>query len=148
MAAVLVAASVLSTLGVAWSVSSSASRIPDDGSSQYFNGYYAAGESINLNYSTIPDGRYWLGYSMDVVADSPAPDATLFCSFVDPNGRIDYLMSALVVTAANGKPQSLENRSAFELPSLTIALRCTPSVEGELSAQFTNIKVDIERIPD
>jgi hypothetical protein len=146
--AALAAASVLSLVGAAWSVSSSAARTPTDGSSQYYNGYYEAGDSLNLNYATIPDGRYALGYSMTVVADSPTPDALLVCSFVDPNGRIGYLADNYTVFPADGTPQQLDLNQPYELPSITIALRCSPTTSGELSVQFTNIAVTIDRVGD
>jgi hypothetical protein len=146
--AALAAASVLSLAGAAWSVSSSAARIPDDGSSQYYNGYYEAGDPLNLNYATIAEGRYALGYSMTVVADSPAPDALLVCSFVDPNGRIDYLANNYMVFPADGTPQQIDLNQPFDLPSLTIALRCSPTLSGELSVQFSNIAVTIDRVAD
>jgi hypothetical protein len=146
--AALATASVLSVVGAAWSVSASSMRTPDDGSSQYYSGFYQAGDPLNLSYATIPEGRYWLGYSMTVTADSPNPDAQLVCSFVDPNGQIEYLRDDLKVTDVNGTSQVVERRSTFELPSITIALRCVPTVSGHFSAQFSDIYVTIERSGD
>ena len=148
MVAALAAATVLCVLGAAWTVSSSAARTPTDGSSQYYNGYYEAGEPLNLSYATIPDGQYVLGYSMTMLANSAAPDALVNCSFVDPNGQIGYLSTDFSVSPADGTVKRIERQAAFDLPSLTIALRCSPTVTGEFSAQFSDIAVTIERVGD
>ena len=146
LAIALVGVTLVCALVSTWSFAAGApsKASADRGDDLYVAGYYSVDESITLAYRTVTYGEYDLGYSMEVRLTTSDASTVLECGWVDPNFVIGYLDSSpREVVAALGTATPLAFTGFFQLPNVTIALRCSPSQTGELSAQFSNVELAI-----
>ena len=109
----------------------------------YFDGYYEENSALPLGYTTLAEGRYRLGYSLEVRATSSEPDTELRCNFADSNGIIGYLAGEVQRVPADGTLHHLEYTRVFPLPEITVALRCAPSRTGHFTADFRVTSVSV-----
>jgi hypothetical protein len=91
-----------------------------------FTGRFSAVDPIRLTNKTITGGRYLVGYSMQVLFSTTEP-VTLACSVIDTNGIITGL-NGMSRTVPSGKWTNIEVENTYELPDLTLGIRCVPTV--------------------
>jgi len=104
-------------------------------------GFHEAGEKFDLGGRTIDRGRYTAGYSLEVRVLSPMPDLLVECMLVDLSGQITGFDQPEMLARANGEWVELKYEDVLELPDATLSIRCSPTVTGELSASFRNVRL-------
>ncbi|MCU1404091.1 MAG: hypothetical protein JWQ43_394 [Glaciihabitans sp.] len=142
----LLAVSLAGAVGAAVAFEAHTNATPVDARNPYYNGYFEAEQAIGLEYTSLAEGRYRLGYSMDVRFGAQDSRTMLICSFVDSNGIIGYLSGEVQRVPADGQQYHLEYERVFPLPEITVGLRCSPNRSGQLSAQFADIRVSVEEL--
>lgn len=93
---------------------------------------------------TILGGRVHVSYAFDVLFD-PAHElkpSTLRCGLVDTSGRLDFFEGSRTMAPA-GTWTHLEFASNYDLPELTLGIRCSPSKNGPASIAFRNIQLAV-----
>jgi len=130
---------------VAAAVAGSIADDPPVGSSSIpvtlISGFHSAGEKFDLGGRTVDRGRYVIGYSLEVKMISAMPYATMDCMLVDLSGALTNIDQPLQVASANGIWTRLSFTNVYELPEVTLSIRCTPNMTGDLSASFRNVSI-------
>jgi len=106
-----------------------------------FAGSYTSDTDLRITNLTIAGGHIRVGYSFDVLFESPEP-ATLRCGLVDTSGRLDFFESSRQ-NAPSGAWTHVEFASNYDLPELTLGIRCSPSVDGVMSIAFRDIVLSV-----
>jgi len=134
-------------VAVAASVGSSALRAakPELTGTTLVSGFHEAGEKFDLGGRTVDGGRYTAGYSLEAKLLSPMTDVTLDCMLVDLSGRLTNLRQPSMVVRADGEWTTLGFEDVFELPEVTLSIRCTPSASGEISASFRDVRITTQK---
>ena len=109
-----------------------------------FAGTYTSDTDLRVGNLTIAGGHVRVGYSFDVLFEPEAP-GTLRCGLVDTSGRLDFFGGSQL-TAESGVWTHLEFEAPYELPELTLGIRCSPSDDGVASAAFRGIRIFEEKI--
>jgi len=97
---------------------------PDTGRDLTVARSFAAGESISILNLTIADGRYRVDYGLDVLIAPTGPAGELHCRVVDTTARIAFF-DDLDRSAAPAEWVRLSAEGEFDLPELTLALKCS-----------------------
>jgi len=105
------------------------------------SGFHSAGEKFDLGGRTVDRGRYVIGYSLEVKMISAMQYATMDCMIVDLSGALTSIDQPLQVASANGIWTRLSFTDTYELPEVTLSIRCTPNMTGDLSASFRNVSI-------
>ena len=109
-----------------------------------FSGRFSPDSPIRLTNQTIIGGRYLVGFSMEVLF-SPAKDAvTLTCRVVDTSGQIAGF-NDLASTVIAGGWTRIEVEQEYDLPDLTLGIRCAPGSRQLLTAEFRDVQLQIEK---
>jgi len=90
---------------------------------QVFAGRFGPTSGIVVKNLTVADGRYLLDYSMDVYVAPNARSIGVVCTVEDTSGRIAAL-PGLVRPVASGRWVTISAQDVFELPDLTLGIRC------------------------
>ena len=109
------------------------------------SGTFGPDKPITLKNLTVQDGRYLVSYALDVFVTSPAGEITLTCSVVDTTGRLAEL-PGLAQTAASGGWQEISAKDVFELPDLTMGIRCYPDREVSMQVVVRDARLGATRI--
>jgi len=109
------------------------------------SGFHEAGEKFDLGGRTVDGGRYTAGYSLEAKLLSPMTDVTLNCMLVDLSGRLTNLRQPAMVVRADGEWTTLGFEDVFELPEVTLSIRCTPSASGDMSASFRDVTITTQK---
>ena len=126
----------LAALGRVWLAPSATS---DD---TVFAGAYTSDTDLRVTNLTIAGGHVRLGYSFDVLFEADRP-ATLRCGLVDTSGRLDFFEGSRQ-NAPSGAWTHLVFESSYDLPELTLGIRCSPSVDGVMSIAFRDAEITVE----
>ncbi|MEP6481461.1 MAG: hypothetical protein ABJA94_05570 [Rhodoglobus sp.] len=102
-----------------------------------YSGSFSLDDPIRLDNHTITSGRYLVSYSMDVLVASNEP-VPFACTVVDPSGTIEFF-GGLGRPVAIGRWVHLEAEGSFDLPDLTLGLRCSPPTETAMTVVFRNV---------
>lgn len=107
-----------------------------------FSGRFSPDSPIRLVNRTILGGAYTVGYSMDVLF-SPARNAvTLTCTIIDTSGRIEGF-NGMSRTIVAGEWTRVEAQNRYDLPDLTLGIRCSPDTRELLTAEFRNVTLTV-----
>jgi hypothetical protein len=138
------------TAALASAAAAASHTVPGAGRSPhpYIWGYFTSTDRLPLDYLSLDAGRYRLHYSVDITAIAQGPRTTLSCSFEDPNGVIGYLQRDKQVVPTRGVRTHVAFTGPFQLPDITVALRCVPSEAGQLAVRFTDLSVTAIRLGD
>lgn len=107
-------------------------------------GRFSPDEPVSLTNLTVADGRYLVTYALEVYIDAPLRKVDLTCGVVDTTGRIAQL-PGLVRTVSSGQWLNLFAEDVFELPDLTMGIRCYPN--DEVSLQVVVRRVELAASP-
>jgi hypothetical protein len=113
---------------------------PLDTPDRTLTGYYSPGDAITVQNLTIGDGRYRIGYSMEVLYSPLGSGDELRCGLADTSGRIEFFDEAVRDVPAGEWTQVAFN-AVLELPELTLGLECSPSRAGLLSVVFRSVSL-------
>lgn len=113
------------------------SRGTDD-TGRTISGFYSPAESLAVANLTIVDGTYRVGYSMDVLYSPQLAGSVLRCSLVDTSGLIEFFGPGVQEVQA-GLWTTVNYDNVFDLPDLTLGIRCKPSNGTVLTAVFRNV---------
>lgn len=110
-----------------------------------FAGVYDSDTDFRVANLTIGGGHVRVGYSVDVLYLPQGPASTMRCGLVDTSGRLDFFEGSRT-TAASGQWMTLAYESAYELPELTLGIRCSPNSSGALSVVFRDPVISVAGI--
>jgi hypothetical protein len=103
-------------------------------------GYFSSDDAITVQNLTIADGRYRVGYSMEVLYSPLGAGRVLRCTLEDTSGRIEFLGESVRDVPA-GAWTPIAFNAVLDLPELTLGVRCSPSDDGLLSAVFRSVSL-------
>jgi hypothetical protein len=106
-----------------------------------FTGYHRVGDSLRIENLTIPDGRYRVDYSVRVQLLSRDPAVSVRCGVVDSNATVGYLEQALTEAGAGDGWVTLSSSNTYELPEVTLGIRCAPTLEGAFSLRVSDVSL-------
>ena len=91
-----------------------------------FSGRFSATAPIAVSNLTVADGEYRVHYGMRILVQPQAGRAIgLRCGVVDTSGRIEFF-DALAREVPAGRWVTIDAEGVFELPELTLGIRCVP----------------------
>lgn len=114
---------------------------PATATSKVFAGTYTSDTDLRVTNLTIGGGHVRVRYAFDVLFEPRSPDAgtgVLRCGLVDTSGRLDFFESSRR-NALSGAWTHVVYESNYDLPELTLGIRCSPSIDGVMSIAFRNI---------
>ena len=111
-----------------------------DPSEQTFTGVYSSDSDIRVTNLTINGGHVAVGYSVDVLVVPNGVSTGIRCGMVDTSGRLDFF-EASRTRAESGKWTRLAFDANFELPELTLGMRCSPDRAGQLTVIFRDAEL-------
>ena len=115
-----------------------------DTGDRLFAGSYTSDTDLRVANLTIAGGHVRLGYSIDVLFEPDRP-ATLRCGLVDTSGRLDFFQSSRQDVPA-GAWTHVVFESSYDLPELTLGIRCSPSVDGVMSVAFRRAEITVRQL--
>jgi len=122
--------------GVAWALTA-APRVSDG--SRLLVGHYRPTDEIALVNLTIADGTYDVRYGAEVQFFASRSGVVLSCGLVDASGRINYLDDTVYPVAAGGGWTVIGDSMAYDVPSITLGVRCRPSMPGSYGIAFRDV---------
>lgn len=112
---------------------------PDRSDEKVFAGVYTSDTDIRVTNLTISGGHVRVGYALDVLYRPSAP-GTLRCGLVDTSGSLDFFEASRTM-ALSGGWMHVEFAADYDLPELTLGIRCSPSQDGPASIAFRGIRL-------
>jgi len=134
-------AAVLVGVGAVWA---SAVDPPDD--SALLVGFFRTSEPVALTNLTVVDGAYLVEYGAAVQFHSRLPGAVLECGLVDASGRIGYLDGRVFAVPANTGWVRIGDSTTYDVPEITLGIRCTPTVAGPAGIGYRDMTLTAEPI--
>ena len=107
---------------------------------QTFTGFYSSDSDIRVTNLTIHGGHVAVGYSLDVLVVPNGASTGIRCGMVDTSGRLDFF-EASRTRAETGTWTRLAFEANFELPELTLGVRCSPDHPGQLTVIFRDAEL-------
>lgn len=90
-----------------------------------YTGQFGPDDPVSLGNLTIADGRFDVGYRLEVLLVPRGAPVRIACTIVDTSGRIGFF-DGLARTLEPGRWTTLTADGSFDLPELTLGLRCAP----------------------
>ena len=107
---------------------------------QTFAGFYTSDSDIRVTNLTINGGHIEVGYSVEVLVIPGGSATGIRCGMVDTSGRLDFF-EASRTSAAAGRWTTLSFDANYNLPELTLGMRCSPNRSGQLTVIFRNAEL-------
>jgi hypothetical protein len=141
-AVTLAIVALLAMLGAIFALSesftpASAGPVPAD---RYYSAYLVPTDQLDVADTTVDGGTYKISYAVDVHFSESTSSAMLVCRLQDPNRSLIRLSPDSVrriPTSAN--VQHIEFSSVYELPPVSLGIRCHTTVSGVVKVHFSNI---------
>jgi hypothetical protein len=111
--------------------------------STVYSGRYSPDIPIVLLNRTIEDGRWQLGYSMTVFLVPRSGVTSIRCGVVDTSGRLSQLPGMIRVVEP-GRWTTIAAEDAFDLPSLTLGVRCFPERSALVQVVVRDLSLSTE----
>ena len=109
-----------------------------------FAGRFTPERPVALTNLTLAEGRYRVSYSLTIyAADRGVPRTRLACSVVDVSGRLSDL-PGLVTGVPTNKWVTVAATDVFELPDLTMGIRCYPDQDADLTVVVRDVVLAAE----
>ena len=121
---------------------------PGTSTGKVFAGTYTSDTDLRVTNLTIGGGHLKVRYAFDVLFEPKGPDAdtgVLRCGLVDTSGRLDFFESSRR-NALTGSWTHVEYEANYDLPELTLGIRCSPSIDGVMSIAFRNIILTVTQL--
>lgn len=110
---------------------------------QVFSGDYSPTTPVSILNRTIGDGRYLIGYSLWVFAAPQGPAIDVTCTIIDTSGRVAFFAD-LERTVPSGRWTKIAAESEYDLPEVTLGLRCRPIMPTTMSLIVRDVRLDVE----
>ncbi|WP_309616881.1 hypothetical protein [Salinibacterium sp.] len=107
---------------------------------QTFAGFYTSDSDIRVTNLTINGGHIEVGYSVDVLVIPGGSATGIRCGMVDTSGRLDFF-EASRTSAEAGNWTTLRFSANYDLPELTLGMRCSPNRSGQLTVIFRDAEL-------
>ncbi len=104
-------------------------------------GYFQPGQQIPLTNLTVADGTYRVKYGVEVQFFADRRDTVLECGLIDASGRIGYLDDTVVPVPGNGKWTRLGATASYDVPAITLGIRCSPSAAGSFGIGYRDVSL-------
>jgi len=116
---------------------------PAQSDERTFSGRYSPNSPISLVNLSVADGLYRIAYSAQMYVDPPRDGLrlTLTCGIVDTSGRIEFFDELDRQVDAGGWV-TVEASGNYELPELTLGLRCNPERATGLVALVRDARIE------
>jgi hypothetical protein len=113
---------------------------------RYYQSYLTPTDLLDVADTTVDGGTYKVTYAMDVHFAERTSAATLICGLKDPNHVIlRFSPDSVRRIRPSARPQHVEFSGIYELPPISLGIRCHTTVAGLVSAQFSNITLTTEQ---
>lgn len=129
----------LALLARSWALSAEANG---SSSVQTFSGFSSPDSEIAVTNLTIAGGRLDIGYSVKVLVIPREPSSPIQCGLVDTSGRLEFFEASRQDVMPNGWT-SLAFDSTYELPELTLGLRCSTQIAGPITVFFSDAEIHV-----
>ena len=139
-----ITAGVLAVVAIAATGAAAAVFAPGTTADQVFAGTFSRDRPVGVTNLTVVDGRYVVAYSMRVYVVSASDSVSLTCSVVDTSGRIAQL-PGLARDVPAGRWVFVEASDVFELPDVTLGVRCAPERETVLEVLVRDARLHATR---
>lgn len=111
-----------------------------------YAGRFSSVEPVALTNLTLSDGRYRISYSMRIyIADQSVPRVNVLCGVTDVSGRLSELPGLARLVPTN-QWILVAATDAFELPDLTIGIRCSPDRPADLTVIVRQLMLTAEPV--
>lgn len=105
-------------------------------------GRYGPDAPIAVLNRTIGDGRYTIGYSLWIYVAPRESPVSVSCTVVDGSGRVAFFAD-LERTAEPGRWTKLAAEGTFDLPEVTLGIRCAPATVATLEVVLRDVRLDV-----
>lgn len=101
---------------------------------------------VSLANLTVIDGRYRVGYTMEIFVSAIGAPLRLTCDVVDVSGRLAAIPGLARTISANRWVRITEKR-VVELPDATLGVRCFPETPSDLTVVVRDLQLTAEPVP-
>lgn len=113
------------------------------GGDRFISGWFGPERPVALVNRTIGDGEYRVAYALQLLVVPQGAPVVVTCTVVDTSGRIGFF-DGLERTVESGRWVTIEAEGDFDLPDLTLGLRCAPDGTGLLDVIVRRVSLDVE----
>lgn len=110
---------------------------------RFISGWFGPDRPVALVNRSLSFGDYRIGYTIELLVAPQGPPVEVTCGVVDTTGRIAFFDS-LDRTVESGRWVTIEAEGDFDLPDLTLGLRCAPDGTGLLDVIVRRVSLDVE----
>jgi hypothetical protein len=105
------------------------------------SGRFGPDDPMVLENLTIADGDYTVSYSLDVFVSTKGIPGSVSCGLVDTSGRIAFF-SGMTRVVESGHWVDLNASGTFDLPELTLGLRCFAERDSTIDLVVRNVSLE------
>ncbi len=132
----------LALVCVCLTLAACASPDPD---AQLIAGAFGPDQPLILSNLSVPDGRYEVSAEVDLVVSGVVQPFDLTCRLIDTSGQLNYVGGAILSVAHSGVVK-VTFTSTYELPDITLGLRCYPSTDVVLDVLVRSARITTEML--
>ncbi len=116
-----------------------------DPDAQVLAGRFGPERPLVLSNLSVPDGRYEVSAEVDLVVSGVQQPLNLTCRLIDTSGQLNQFGGAILSVAHSGVV-AVTFTSTYELPDITLGLRCYPDTDVVLDVLVRSAKITTERL--
>ncbi len=105
------------------------------------SGRFGPSNPVVLDNLTIADGNYVVSYSLSAFVSAKGVPASVSCGVVDTSGRIAFF-AGMTRVAQSGRWVELAAAGRFDLPELTLGLRCFAERDAAIDVVVRNVSLE------
>jgi hypothetical protein len=116
-----------------------------DPDAQVLAGRFGPEQPLVLSNLSVPDGRYEVSAEVDLVVSGVLEPFDLTCRLIDTSGQLNNFGGAILEVAHSGVV-AITFTSTYELPDITLGLRCYPDTDVVLDVLVRSAQITTERL--
>lgn len=109
--------------------------------STFTTGYYSVDDEIVIQNLTIDEGSYTVGYAFEMRVVSPVENGEFACQLDEVSGRLASFQETPSTVLADASWSKLEYFGAFDVPNITVSIRCHPLVAGQYAITVRGVSL-------
>ncbi len=109
------------------------------------SGRFGPTNPVVLENLTIADGNYLVSYSLLAFVSTKGAPGSVSCSVVDTSGRIAFF-AGMTRVAESGRWVELTAAGTFDLPELTLGLRCFAERDAAIDFVVRDVSLDVSAV--
>ena len=109
-------------------------------------GFHLAGDQLHIRDVGVSGGKFEVGYSMTLRYVSQVPGSSLDCGLVDNSNTIGAIENSFSSVPGTGEKVTIAYKARYDLPEITISLRCSPTATGGMAITIFDSKLVAQRI--